>query len=133
MSIGSNASAMSDALRAQNQRFLIEEGDNNRNTGLQGMLNTYGTAPAELTNNQNLLRGYRQDASSQNQGLINNRIDASRIPGLGSSISSGIGIAGQIAGMASGGLGGLTGLLNRGPQVQRPASGLVPNWTNGVG
>lgn len=125
--VGASASAANAALNAANERFLIGERDQGMQTGTAGLLSTYGTANADLTNNQNLLRGYRQDASGQNQGLIQDRIGASTIPGLGSTISSGLKIGGQVAGLASGLTGAFPGMMQ--PQVQKLVSGgaIIPN------
>lgn len=107
MSIGSSSNAMSNALNAENQRFLIAEQDANRNQGLGGMLQTYGTSPSDQQFQQNLLRGYNQDATGANQNMINNRVNASTIPGIGSTIMSGLNVAGKVAGLAGGVTGGL--------------------------
>lgn len=111
-------------LDADNQRFLIEQDSKARGTGLAGMSSLYGTAPAEQMAQQNLLRGYRSDASNQNQGLIAARDSASRIPGLGSTISSGLGIAGQVMGLASPVASGLSGM---GKQVL-PSRSTAPSF-----
>lgn len=106
--IGASSAAAANALAAENQRFLINSTQQGQQAGMSGMLDTYKAAPAELLANQDLLRGYRQDASQQNQGLIGQRTSASYIPGLGSSISSGLGIGAQIAGLGAGALPGMS-------------------------
>lgn len=131
MSIGASSGAAAAALDAANQRFLISQGSENRNTGLKGMLDTYGASPTDLQFNQSLLRGYGQDQANNSNNLIQNRIGASNIPGIGSTIGAGLNVAGQAAGMAAGGFGGLSGLLKN--KVAVPASSQVPNWQNGVG
>lgn len=91
-----------DSLAAQNQRFLISEADANRNTGLGGMLDTYKASPTDQQFQQNLLRGYNQDLTGANQNQIVNRMNASTIPGIGSTISSGLRVAGQVMALGSG-------------------------------
>lgn len=102
MSIGSNSGAMQAALDAQNERFLIQQRDQNKQFGMTGMLDTYKAAPTELNFNQDLLRNYRNDNSNQQQGLISARTNQGYMPGLGSDISTGLGIAGQVAGLGAG-------------------------------
>lgn len=114
MSIGASSGAAQAALDAANQRFLISEGDSNRNTGLQGMLNTYGATPNELQFNQTLNRGYTQDASKNSNDAINARIGASRIPGIGSTIGSGLDVAGKAFSMIGGGIPGLSSFFGGG-------------------
>ena len=130
LSIGASSGAAAAALAAENQRFLINETDQNRALGLGGMLNTYSASPTDLQFNQSLLRGYGQDAAANSQNAINSRIGASNIPGLGSTISSGLGIAGQIAGMGSGVTGGLSGLFKNNIL---PKNNYLPSDTNGYG
>lgn len=130
MSIGASSGAADRALQAANQRFLISEADANRNSGLGGMLNTYSASPTDLQFNQSLLRGYGQDQARNSSDLINSRIGASQIPGIGSTISSGLGVGAQIAGMASGGFGGLSGMFKKGIV---PPGTATPNWENGMG
>lgn len=142
-SIGAGAGAAQAALDAANNRFLISEQDNNRNTGLSGMLNTYSASPTDLQFNQSLLRGYGQDAANNSNNLINDRTAASYIPGIGSTISSGLGVAGQVAGMGAGLAGGFSSFLDPNkykvqgrpmiPSTSAPGmpnnSGLIqPNW-----
>lgn len=141
--IGASSSAAANALSAENERYLMGLESQNRATGLGGMLDTYKAAPSELTYNQDLLRGYRGDAASQQQGLINNRIGASYIPGIGSTIGTGIGIAGQIAGMASPIASGLQSLNKGGMQAgsmrmptpgtptYNPTQGYFPTYGSG--
>ncbi len=105
-SIGASSAAAANALAAQNARFAISEEDANRNTGLQGKLNTYGTAPAELIDDQNLTRGYMADYTNANQNLINSRIG---IGGISSS-PGWMSTVGDIAGIGGNLVGGLTGL-----------------------
>lgn len=107
--IGASSAAANAQLDAANQRFLIEQGQQGKLAGTTGMLNTYQASPSELLANQNLLRGYRQDASQQNQGLINSRIGASYIPGIGTSIQSGLKTAGMVMNLAGGAVGGFGG------------------------
>jgi hypothetical protein len=102
MSIGASNSANDAALNAANERFLISERNANRATGNAGLLDTYKAAPSELLANQDLLRGYRSDASNQQQGLIQARTAQGYMPGLGSDIMTGLGIAGKVAGIGSG-------------------------------
>jgi hypothetical protein len=109
MSIGASSAAAAAALNAANERFIISSKQQGKEYGNSGLLSTYAAAPGELMGDQNLLRGYRQDQFGNNNDLIQDRIGASRIPGIGSTISSGIGIGGQIAGMVSGGMGGFGG------------------------
>lgn len=126
--IGASSAAMSAALAAENQRFLISETNANRKFGLGGMLDTYGASPNDQHFQQNLLRGYNQDRSGNNNNMINNRISASYIPGIENTISQGLGIAGQVAGIASGATGGLGGMFK-----PKTASSSQPNFTNGIG
>lgn len=133
LSIGASSSAMNAALQAENQRFLISEQDQNRNTGLGGMLNTYGTSPSDQQFQQNLLRGYNQDATGANQNMIQNRIGASTIPGIGSTIMSGVNIAGRIAGIGAGAVGGLQGMGQSNPyQFSQPGSPLMGYGMSGL-
>jgi hypothetical protein len=106
MSIGASSSAAQAALDAANTRFLISSEQGGKEAGNRGLLDTYGTAPAELMGDQNLLRGYRQDQFGNNSDLIGARIGASRIPGIGSTIGAGLDNVGKIAGIGSGIMGG---------------------------
>jgi hypothetical protein len=101
-SIGASSSAAQAALDAANERFLIGERDQNKQFGMSGLLDTYKASPSELTFNQDLLRGYRGDNAAQQQGLIGQRIQQGSMPGLGSDIMTGLGIAGKVAGIGSG-------------------------------
>lgn len=124
MSIGASAGANNAALDAMNKRFLIEQEQQNKATGLGGMLSTYGAAPSELLANQGMLRDYRGDAVGQQQGLIGQRIQRGYMPGIGSSISQGLKIAGQVAALGSGVGGGLASFggnkMNAPPQQINP-------------
>lgn len=101
-----------------------------RTAGLSGLLSTYGAAPEELLANQNLLRGYRGDLMSGEQGLIGSRIGASQIPGIGSTISRGLGVGAQIAGLGAGIIPGLSSFgrppTNLGPVNPRALPGYSP-------
>lgn len=128
--IGASSAAAANALQFQrenldatNQRFLIGEGDSNRNAGNTGLLNTYSAAPTDTEFNQSLLRGWGQDQATNSNNNINNRIGASTIPGIGSTISSGLGIAGQVMGLGAGGItGGFSNMLRK-PSVPGLNSG----------
>lgn len=133
MSIGASSSAMNNALNAENQRFLIAEQDQNRNTGLGGMLSTYQANPNDQQFQQQLLRGYNQDATGANQNMIQNRISASTIPGIGSTIGAGLNVAGQALGLASGVTGGLSGLGSKMMPKSAPASGSYSSPMLGYG
>lgn len=125
MSIGASSSAAAAARADANERFLISQESENKDRGLGGMLSTYGTGPQELEFNQGLQRGYRQDAAGVNSGLINQRIARGYMPGIGSSIRQGIGIAGDIAGIGGSIIGGL-------PMSRRVAPGtMADDWGNG--
>lgn len=133
MSIGASSSAAAAALNAANQRFLISEGDSNRNTGLSGMLNTYSAAPTDLNFNQSLLRGYGQDQANNSQNLIQDRIGASHIPGIGSTIGAGLDVFGKAAGMASGAFGGFSGMGGGGGDSSSPSFSMPGSPITGVG
>lgn len=124
-SIGAGAGAAQAALDAMNNRFLISEKDANRNTGLGGMLDTYKASPTDLQFNQSLLRGYGQDAANNSQNLIQDRTQASYIPGIGSTIGAGLDVVGKAAGLASGVAGGFSGLMN--PNKYKNGTGLFTN------
>lgn len=109
MSIGASQAAANAALAAANERFIIGQRQQGRFEANQGLLDTYRSAPAELMHEEDLLRDYRNDQAAQNFQTINARTNASQIPGLGSTISSGLNIGGQILGMAGGGMGGFSG------------------------
>lgn len=130
MSIGASSGAAQAALDAQNQRFLISETDSNRNSGLGGMLATYGTSPADQQFQQSLLRGYNQDLTGANQNMISNRINASTIPGIGSTIGSGLKVAGQVAALAGGVTAPLAGMggNNSGGTVARAAAPITGSY-----
>lgn len=102
MSIGASSGAAQAALDAANQRFLISEGDQNRNTGLQGMLNTYGATPNELQFNQSLLRGYGQDQALNNQNNVANRVNIGNMPGPMAGFNNVLGGISSLTGIGSG-------------------------------
>lgn len=99
MQISASQAAANAALAAANERFIIGQRQQGRFEANQGLLDTYQAAPQELEFNQELLRGYRQDEASNNFNNINARIGASQIPGIGSTISSGLDNIGKIAGI----------------------------------
>jgi len=105
-SIGASSAAAQAALNAANERFLISERNSNMNTGNAGLADLYRSAPGELIANQDLLRGYRNDAANQQQGLIAARTQQGSMPGLGSDIMTGLNIAGKVAGIGAPILGG---------------------------
>lgn len=135
MSIGASSAANNAALDATNKRFLLGMEQENRNTGLGGMLSTYGASPSELLANQDLLRGYRGDVSGQQQGLINQQIAKGSMPGwtqgLGNVLGGISGIAGAAGGIAGGfgGFGRNTGIMK--PSVISGPSNLTANMFPG--
>jgi len=120
---GRSMGASGAANDAANRRFILEQEQQDRMSGLQGMLGTYGATPDELLANQNLLRGYGQDVSEQQQGLIDQLYKKATLPGWTqgfANIMGGIGsLAGGIGGLMTGGLtniagGALAGLGGKG-------------------
>lgn len=107
-SISASSSAAAAARDDANRRWAAEMDQRDREFGASGLSDMYSRSPTELMQNQAQLMEYRKYATQNGNDEINNRINASRIPGIGSSIRSGLGIVGDIAGMASGGLGGLS-------------------------
>ena len=72
------------------------------NAGNQGLLQTYGTAPAELEAEHRRLQEYRNSlVGNQNQNF-SNIVQGSTIPGLSSTINSGIGVVRNAAKLARG-------------------------------
>jgi hypothetical protein len=108
-SIGAGSGAAQAALNAANERFLINERNQNMNSGNAGMLATYQAQPNELQFNQSLLNTYRNQEAGQQSALINDRVAQGHMPGLGSDIQTGLNIAGGIAGMGAGMIPGLSG------------------------
>jgi hypothetical protein len=133
-SIGASSAAAKAALDAQNERFLIGERNSNMNTANAGLSDLYKAAPGELLANQDLLRGYRSDAAGQQQGLIGARTAQGSMPGLGSDIMTGLGIAGKVAGIGAPILGGF-GSYGSAAKAPTPWSyggygpGTIPNLT----
>lgn len=111
---GQSGAQFQRSLDAENQRFMMGLENDNARFGISGQADMYSAAPGELIADQNLLRGYRQDRSSDEQNAIGSRINAGYMPGLGSDISTGLGIAGQIAGMGGGMVPGLSGITGAG-------------------
>lgn len=122
-SIGASSGAASAALNAANERFLIGERNQYQNQGNEGLLNLYKSGPQELEFNQDLLRGYRSDASGQQQGLNNQRIQAGQMPGMMDSILKGVNAATGIAGMGAGIFGG----FGQDERTQRQAAPYMGN------
>jgi len=106
MSIGASSAAAQNAINAANERFLIGQTQQGRFDANRGLLDTYGTGPQELEFNQDLLRGYRQDQAADNFNTIGARTNASQIPGIGSTIGSGLNVVGKAANIGGGILGG---------------------------
>jgi hypothetical protein len=118
MSIGAQSAAAAAqvafqqrALDATNQRFLINEGSQAKMGANRGLLDTYATAPGELTFDQNLLRGYRSDAANEQLGLVNASVANGANFGRGGGPSTAQTLAtvgGTVAGgyLAGGGLSG---------------------------
>lgn len=90
MSIGASSAAAAASRADANERFLMEMDQQGKMFGGQGMLDTYKASPGELGHDEDLLRGYRQDQFGNNNDLINDRVSASRIPGIGSTIGAGL-------------------------------------------
>ena len=132
MQISAAQAAANAALAAANERFIIGQRQQGRFEANQGLLNTYGTGPQELEFNQNLLRDYRRDQASDNFNTINARIGASQIPGIGSTLSSGLNVAGQAMGLGAGMMPGLGNLFSSSRNTGF-AGGYEPNDTNGWG
>ena len=109
MSISASQAANNAALAAQNERFIIGQRQQGRFEANQGLLDTYQAQPTELMNDQNLLRGYRQDQAANNFSGINARINASQIPGIGSTINSGLNNVKSVAEIGGAVIGGITG------------------------
>jgi len=109
--IGASAGAAAAARDDANRRWSAEMEQRDRFHGNEGLLSTYQATPNELLYNQNQLMDYRNMQHGFGQDEINNRIGASRIPGIGSTISSGLNVAGQVAGMGGNIMtGGLSGI-----------------------
>lgn len=125
MSIGASSSSAAASRAQQESQWEQEMAQSDRYHGNAGLLDTYQASPTELLQNQDLLRGYRNDQMQAGQNEVGNRIGASQIPGLGSTISSGIGIAGQLAGIAGGGFGGLVGTGRQPTNPMRYTPGLI--------
>lgn len=113
------AAARSDA----NSRFAMQMEQEDRMFGASGLSDTYSRRPEELIYNQGLLRDYRNDMVGSTNQDVRNRIDIGYMPGLGSDIMSGVNIAGGIAGIAGGGLGGLVDPGRFGGRGQAPKYG----------
>lgn len=111
--IGAASSAASAARADANRRWASQMAQEDRFFGAKGLSDTYTAAPQELMFNQNLLRDYRNDLQKAGQSNVNNRIAIGYMPGLGSSIRQGIGIAGDIAKIGGSVMGGLPSLGGR--------------------
>lgn len=102
MSISASSAAANRSIDAQNERYLLGLEQEGKMYGGQGMLDTYKAAPGEQMHEEDLLRGYRQDQFGNNNDLIGDRISASRIPGIGSTIGAGLDNVMKVGKIASG-------------------------------
>lgn len=103
-------------LASQNERFIMEQIQGGRLSGMEGLSNLYGQTPGELSlNDRNRLAGLDMTSGQQQQG-INTRINAAQLPGvmdrIGQFAGMGAGIAGSFMGIP-GGAAGVTGAGQR--------------------
>lgn len=103
-------------LASQNERFIMEQLQGGRLSGMEGLSNLYGQTPGELSlNDRNRLAGLDMTSGQQQQG-INTRINAAQLPGvmdrIGQFAGMGAGIAGSFMGIP-GGAAGVTGAGQR--------------------